>query len=78
VWKIALSIRKWDVWEREDRAQHIGFSKTIEKIWKREGSVRGSVLKKKRGLREGIIGKTAVLTPGDNVDPRSEGYAVGV
>jgi hypothetical protein len=78
VLEIVLSIRKWDVGEREDRAQYIGFPDSIEEIWKRKGSVRGSVLKKKGGLREGIIGKTTVLTPGNNVDSGSEGYAIGV
>ncbi len=40
--------------------------------------MRGSVLKEEGGLREGIIGKPTVLTPGDNIDSRSEGYTVGI
>jgi hypothetical protein len=78
VWKITLSIGKWDVWEREDRAQHIGFPESIKEVWEGEGGVIGSVLKEKRRLRERIISKPTVLTPGDDVDSRSEGYAVGI
>jgi hypothetical protein len=78
VCKIVLSIQKWDVGEREDRTQYIGFSKSIEEIWERQRSVRGSVLKKNGRLGEGIIGKTAILAPGDNVDSGSEGYAISV
>jgi hypothetical protein len=76
--KIALNIRKWDVWEGKDRAQHIGLPETVKEVREGEGGVRGSVLKEKGGLRERIIGKPTVLTPGDNVDSRSEGYAVGI
>ncbi len=36
------------------------------------------MLEKEGGLREGIIGKTTVLTPGNNVDSGSEGYTVSV
>jgi hypothetical protein len=78
VWKIVLSIREWDVGEGEDRTQHIGFSQSIEEIWERQGSVRGSMLEKEGRLREGIIGKATVLTPRNNVDSGSEGYAVSV
>jgi hypothetical protein len=76
--KIALSIRKWNIGEGEDRTQYIGFSKSIEEVWEGQGSVRGPVLEKEGGLGEGIIGKTTVLTPRNNVDSRSEGYAVSV
>ncbi len=78
MWKIILSIREWDIGEGEDRTQHIGFSQSIKEVWEGQGSVRGSVLEKEGGLREGIIGKTTVLTPGNNVDSGSEGYAVSV
>ncbi len=78
MWKITLSIRKWDVGEREDRTQYVGISESIKEIWKRQGGVGGSVLKKKGRLRERIIGKATVLTPGNNVDSGSEGYTVRV
>jgi hypothetical protein len=35
-------------------------------------------MKKEGRLREGIIGKTTILTPGNNVDSGSESYAVSV
>jgi hypothetical protein len=78
VWKIILSIREWNIGERESRTKHIGFSQSVKEVWEGQGSVRGSVLKKEGRLRERIIGKATVLTPGDDVDSGRESYTVSV
>ncbi len=78
MWKVILCIRKWDVGEGEDRTQHVGFSQPVKEVWERQGSVGGSVLQEKGGLREGIISKAAVLTPGDNVDTRSKSDTISI
>ncbi len=40
--------------------------------------MRGSVLQKKGGLGEGIVSKSAILAPGDNVDTRSKSDTIGI
>jgi hypothetical protein len=68
VWKVVLYVREWNVGKGEDRTQYVGFSQSIKEVWEGQGSMGRSVLQEKGRLGEGIISKTAILAPGDNVD----------
>ncbi len=79
MWEVVFYVRKWDVGKGEDRTQHVGFSQSIKEVWKGQGSMGGSVLQEKGGLGEGIVGKTTILAPGDNVDTgrKSDTISIG-
>jgi hypothetical protein len=78
VWEVTIHVRKRNVGKRKGRAQNIGFSLAIKEVWKRQESVRRSVLKQKGGFRERIIGKPTVCAPRNDVDSRIQCDTVGV
>jgi hypothetical protein len=78
MWEVVFHVRERDVGERKDRAQNIGFSQAVEKVWKGQGCMGGSVLQQEGGFWKRIIGKATVSTPGNNIYTRIQCDTIGV
>ena len=78
MWEVIIHVRERDVGKREDRAQNVGFSQAIKKVWERQECVRRSVLKQEGRFWERIISKATVSAPRNDVDSRIQCDTIGV